>query len=274
MDSELEEYKNLGNVFDVSFSKTKEKIWDDLIQDINSKPVVKMNSGRKYLMLAAASVALVLGLTSFARFYKTEITNPAGQHQSLILPCGSEVTLNAGSSFSYYPYWWKISRITKLSGEAFFTVARGNAFSVSSNNGVTKVLGTSFNIYDRNTTYKVFCVTGKVKVTTSAAHKTILLPGQLLDNQDKKSGTRNALYQEVVGWKDKSISFKSEPLRNVLEELERQHNVTIKNKASFNQLINVTIRINNIDTSLTQVCRPFNITFVKISDNNYMLVKN
>ena len=56
------------------------------------------------------------------------------------------------------------SRKVSLEGEAFFEVNPGKKFEVVSKFGKTIVLGTSFNIYSRNSSYQVTCMTGKVKV--------------------------------------------------------------------------------------------------------------
>ena len=53
-----------------------------------------------------------------------ELSVPAGQRAHIVLPDGSKVWVNAGSTLTY-PSIFGEERRVKLNGEAFFEVAKG-----------------------------------------------------------------------------------------------------------------------------------------------------
>ena len=74
-----------------------------------------------------------------------ELTIKNGSRQSIVLPDGSKVTLDAGSSLKYPFVFAEDKREVFLNGEAFFEVASDpdKPFIVSANQASIKVLGTS-----------------------------------------------------------------------------------------------------------------------------------
>ena len=73
-----------------------------------------------------------------------ELSVPAGQRAHILLPDGSKVWVNAGSTLSY-PSLFSDERRVKLIGEAFFEVAKGDKpFIVSTGKVDVKALGTQF----------------------------------------------------------------------------------------------------------------------------------
>ena len=61
-----------------------------------------------------------------------------------------------------------------LEGEAYFKVQKGQTFSVNTTDGVVKVLGTHFNVKQRNNYFEVNCYEGLVSVTYN--NETVKLP--------------------------------------------------------------------------------------------------
>ena len=107
-----------------------------------------------------------------------------------------------------------------------YEVITGNNFAVTSTLGTTQVLGTSFNIFSREEVYRVTCVTGKVRVSSSPDNKVILLPnhqaeilanGQILVNKQADVTTE-------ISWKNNIFLFTATPIRQVFREIERQRN--------------------------------------------------
>lgn len=79
---------------------------------------------------------------------KTEVKNTDQSEREVLLPDGSKVTLNPGSSLSYDPPFNQSLREVTLTGEAFFEVKHDETrpFVVHTGELVTEVLGTSFRI--------------------------------------------------------------------------------------------------------------------------------
>jgi len=144
-----------------------------------------------------------------------------------VLPDNSEVTLNADSQLSYSIKNWTEERNISLNGEAFFKVAKGKRFTVATEAGTVAVLGTQFNVENRDGFFEVTCFEGLVSVTYEG--KEIKLPagtsfvavnGQIVESQDAR-GTEPS-------WLNDESTFKSIPLKYVLREFERQHNIEVE----------------------------------------------
>lgn len=118
----------------------------------------------KKLYYIAASVIIILGLFQYMNSSKT-ITAGFGKKILAELPDGSKVHINAGSEINYKRFFWKEEKIINLKGEAYFEVEKSaNGFKVISESGEVNVLGTKFNVMDRNQRFNVVCYTGKVSV--------------------------------------------------------------------------------------------------------------
>ncbi len=117
-------------------------------------PVKKISP--RYWWAAAAILLLVAGYTIFHQpAYLVKQT--AQKQDSLLLPDGSMVYLNAHTSIRY-PREFKTRHITIEKGEAFFDVAQkpDAPFSVNTDKVAIQVLGTSFNVKDDGRAVKVF----------------------------------------------------------------------------------------------------------------------
>ncbi|MGH1336704.1 MAG: FecR family protein [Aureispira sp.] len=201
----------------------KEEVWERMQETLHATP--PKNPIRTLLIRCTVAATLAIGIVGgFLRHYQTTIHCPPGSYQAAILPDGSQVYLNAGSSLSYAPYWW--NRTVALTGEAFFEVTKGSRFVVESAQGQTEVLGTSFNVYARKQNYVVVCKTGKVLVTTAHRDSVYLLPEEkaiLVQDQLQKEKPQ----RQELAWREQSFHFEEAPLLEVLQELERQYAIQI-----------------------------------------------
>ena len=176
-----EEEQAMFSNLEFSYSKSKEEVWSQLegmMEEQEEKPATiertlvpeaaEADKAQRFnwKWIAAASVAILLSTSLFARFYTRTVAVEPGQFVSHTLPDGSEVHLNAATSISYKPYWWRFSRGVDMQGEAYFVVAKGEKFTVNAVMGSVEVLGTEFNVYARGDDFKVYCEEGRVKVSS------------------------------------------------------------------------------------------------------------
>ncbi|MBQ0740845.1 FecR domain-containing protein, partial [Aquimarina celericrescens] len=84
-----------------------------------------------------------------------------------VLPDGSFVDLNAGSELTHQRFFWSQNREITLQGEGYFKVTSGTNFTVTTSLGKIEVLGTQFNIKEREKLFEVNCYEGRVKVSTN-----------------------------------------------------------------------------------------------------------
>ena len=97
-----------------------------------------------------------------------EIIVPLGSRSMIVLPDGSKVNLNAGSSLWYRKDFGNQRRDLWLDGEGFFEVKKSpKPFVVHSGTVQIKALGTSFNVraYSSEKVVETTLVSGKIVVT-------------------------------------------------------------------------------------------------------------
>lgn len=278
LSSEFEEQDEFFQHLKVPYKRDKQAVWEELNQTIEGKAKTKIIPLLLTKVGAAAAVIAILTV-GFMRFYITTVESKRGEHLAHTLPDNSVVHLNAASSIRYAPYWWSWQRSVTLKGEAFFEVEKGSSFIVSSELGYTEVLGTSFNIYARNTDYRVFCKTGKVGVSTADLEQSIVLVpnerGVLRQDVLLKEKEENA--ETSTAWLNNKFHFNNMPLNQVLEELERQYDLKIEyDKGAFTMLEYVGFfdKGEKIDSTLKIVGETMGFTYIKENDQLYKLLPN
>ena len=188
--------------------------------------VIPINRNR-WNQLAAA--LLILVTSAYFLWYNSSTTfeTALAQTQTFQLPDHSEVVLNAGSKVSFKENKWERNRDLDLEGEAYFQVQKGETFSVHTSDGIVKVLGTHFNVKQRDHYFEVRCYEGLVSVTHK--DKTVKLPPgktfRLIDNHIENVPDFKA---DGPSWLQQESSFENIPLAQVISELERQYKLSIK----------------------------------------------
>ena len=277
-----EKEKDFFSKVKVGFTQSKEDIWSKMEDKLNNATEVEQKEVRKQGKVIsinrkrysiAASIAILLGVLGFMRFYSVEFTSVNGATLSVILPDNSKVLLNGESSIQYNPYWWSFDRQLSFEGEAFFEVEKGSEFSVFSQNGTTQVLGTSFNILADEGVYEVFCKTGKVKVSGGVDFK-VIFPGTLavLSSTGQIEISENVKIEEILAWRTNEFIFNTASLTKVIRELESYYNVTIETpnlnleEILFSGSLSREASLNEV---LESVCFSFNLHVEKSGKNIY-----
>ncbi len=212
-----------------------------------------------YAVSAAAAVVLIVGIFFNTVSYSTTI----GEQLAITLPDGSTVDLNASSSLTHTRFFWSQHREIELDGEAFFKVTTGTNFKVVTKLGQVEVLGTQFNVKNRSNEFQVGCYEGKVRVSSQKdSVQKILEKGEGVSLKGEKLIEEKVITPEPL-WKKGESIFESTPLINVLDELERQYNISFRrDKIDQNQLFTGGFRYDNLDLALESVLVPMGIEYV------------
>lgn len=260
----------------IAWEKSEADVWAELEPKMDKAPM-----GRSVSMLAkvarwsaAAVIVLLVGLSALAFFYTKTVETAPGEHLVAQLPDGSTVELNAGSRLTYHPLKWRFKRQLKFEGEGLFKVEKGKTFEVESANGVTRVLGTSFNIYARDDQYRVTCLTGKVEVESPDKEKALLLPDTHAELKEGKLVVKQKYRTEkALGWKTNQFFFEGRPLKEVIDEIERQYAVTIRLQPNLNDrnFASNFSKKYNVEEVLDFICKSMQIKFEKQSENVYLI---
>lgn len=261
-----------------NWKKSKADIWANLESQIDTQP--KGRSIKFHFAISkwavAAAIVVLFALGSYLRFYSITIKTPAGQHLLAELPDHSKVNLNAQSSITYHPYWWRINRMVKLEGEGFFEVEKGRKFTVESAQGITQVLGTSFNIFARDELYKVTCITGTVKVKSKTGIEAILKPNCKAEIQanGKINVSANIETFPEISWKKNIFLFTASPVIQVFKEIERQYGVNIEtNIHDYSLYTGNFTKDQNVEEILKYVCPALGFKYIRKSTGQYLIIK-
>ncbi len=256
----------------IRWSKSRDEVWAQMQNTIVSR---RSNVRKLYTSVSvAATIVILLGLVAFMRFHTETVKTAFGQHSLVTLPDGTTVELNAATTLSWHPYWWRFTREAKFQGEGFFKVMPGSSFSVISSKGATTVLGTSFNIYARGEYYMVTCVTGKVRARAAVTdQKVVINPGQkaMLETSGTFTLENATSIKEITGWRNHMFTFTAMPLDEVLDEIMRQYNVNIIHPELNRRYTGFFSKSMDIETVLDLVCRPFEFTFVNTKERTYVI---
>jgi len=221
----------------------------------------------------AASVILLIGFFTYTTFFATTtFTTNYGEQLAFNLPDGSVVTLNAKSSVTYNKYRWKTNRNLQLTGEAFFDVAKGKKFVVHTSQGNVSVMGTEFIVKAHPHFFKVVCYEGKVKVEDALTKNTQLLTPSKGYQRADNNAIHYQLKETTPAWlKNKVSTFKSVPLKFVLQSLENQYHLQFQtNHIDVSQLFTGSFPNDNQEVALQTVLKSVNLSY-KIQENRVIL---
>jgi len=186
------------------------------------------------------------------------VSTKNGSKSKLQLPDGTQVWLNSGSNISYESAFGDATRQVRLTGEAFFDVAKDNArpFIIHTATVDIKVLGTAFNVrsYPEEKATETSLIRGAVEITLKANtdKKIFLKPNEkLIVSNDsswlekdsvRKDDTRkkptvmtltqvhhldkDSVASEVL-WTKNKLVFDGETLGEVALKLERWYGVRV-----------------------------------------------
>lgn len=235
------------------------------LKDKNT-PVIKLSS-YKVLYKIAALFVISLGIY-FVFFFNnlTTVQTLASQKTSFELPDASSVILNTESKAIYSKKKWVNNREVTLDGEAFFKVAKGSKFDVLTSGGTVSVIGTQFNVKNRHNYFEVKCFEGVVSVNSNGKSKRLIKGStyRMLNGSISIDSTLNLR----PGWIDNMSRFKSVPLRIMLNEFERQYNVTLETqRINSERLITGGFVHDNLEEALQSITVPFGLTYKQNESN-------
>lgn len=256
--------------------------------NINSEaPIVRQPSkilGRKSIIVKwsiAASILLFLsiGLWLFQdSIIYTTYRTAYGEVKSFVLIDGTQVTLNANSSFKV-PRWGfgDSKREVYLTGEADFSVTHSSTnqkFIVKTDkNFEVVVLGTEFSVFARPRGANIVLKKGKVLVNYKEgkiAKRLIMKPGELVTfNKNNQALLKPVIQPSNFSlWKEKRFVFEETQLSDVAQMLEETYGlkVTINNRELAERKIMGSFRAENVDELLYTISELLDINVIRQED--------
>jgi ferric-dicitrate binding protein FerR (iron transport regulator) len=204
-----------------------------------------------YFLRIAALLILTFGLSyGFYRIITSLNNNDAGfttqaainRVKDIILPDGSSVTLNTGSSLSYRDGFGVQSREVIMDGEALFNVIPNKSlpFKVFIGESIVTVTGTSFSVREIDGAVKVSVLSGTVLLSsTDGLEKKISIPanhsGYMLSNIELK--VEEGIPVNVLSWKTGRLVFDQTPIDSALMDIAHHFRKELLFETSLNEEI-------------------------------------
>ncbi len=167
------------------------------------------------------------------RVVNYEVKTTKGQRTTLTLSDGTIVSLNSDSKLIYPSNFINNERRIELVGEAYFQVASNisKPFFVESGEMTTMVTGTEFNIKNRDNKVSVTVAEGSVKTYSNKNPQGISLKkgemGSLYANGQISKQNRVDL-NHLLAWRKNKLSFSNTSLSDVMGDIERYYNVSVR----------------------------------------------
>lgn len=218
----------------------------------------------------------------------------AAEHRELALSDGSVISLGARTLISV-AYTDQHRRILLERGEAYFEVAKDKRrpFEVRAGSRIIKAVGTAFNV-TRHSERVVVAVTEGVVVVeegtaltgtagvggTAAVPATDARPARLEAGQqfaytnDSGEAVETADPAAVTAWREGRLKYRSEPLRHVLEDVNRYspRNITLGNDTIGEMTFTGTVFHDRIDDWLASIEQAFPLYARRTRDGGIVLL--
>ncbi|RNC89326.1 MAG: DUF4974 domain-containing protein [Allomuricauda sp.] len=235
----------------------------------NEPKVVPLRPFKQFLRVAAVVAVMIAGSYFYLSTLNETFTTDLAERSEVTLPDSSEIILNADSEVSFSEKNWGKNREVRLEGEAFFKVAKGKKFAVLTENGTVTVLGTQFNVENRNGFFEVTCYEGLVSVSYNNSEQKLPAGSSFVAINGEIVGSQGITATQP-SWITNESSFKSIPLKYVLAEFERQYNKVVKTEnIDVEQLFTGTFSNTDINLALESISTPSQIRY-KLGDDNVL----
>ncbi|MDO5664333.1 MAG: FecR family protein [Bacteroidia bacterium] len=240
--------------------------------------IPEKKSLRNYFFIAASLTLLLIGglftilhhqKKSPEHFFTTE--TPYGEKSKIIMPDGTIIWLNSGSTLTYSDKYGTKNREVLLQGEAYFEVEKGKQnFTVKTNNHSVIVKGTKFNIsaYPDDAVLSTTLLEGKVELKYKN-RSFDMDPGETVEVDIHANIVKRMMSKTTTNmWTQNRLEYDNIQLGVLLKKLSREYARTIllKNDSLRNQSFSISI---NTKEELTEVLNAISkITPIKIINKN------
>lgn len=242
-------------------------------QRLQPTVVKPLRTSRSWYYAAAAVVLLLISFTAIWYLNQdSSIEILAQENQEISLPDGSIIQLEAGSLVRYSDEDWEENRSVFLQGQAYFEVEKGKKFDILLEQGQVQILGTSFNIIEKQDTLRVVCYTGKVSVD-AFGEKTILNPGEAVTAIKNAAPITEATSLAQPLWLSNRIRLQDIPLGEVISQLTEIYGFGFIGNYDSDALFNGTFPTDDLEAALLQVFGPFSLTYQIDTSRNAIILE-
>jgi ferric-dicitrate binding protein FerR (iron transport regulator) len=201
-----------------------------------------------------------------------------GQKMNLILPDGTEVTLNAGSIFAYSNYFNSGDREVRIEGEAFFNVAKNNGtpFIVHAGSARLRVIGTEFSVKAWPEVTEVRLVVREGNVAFSAENDALGEQAVVVRRGEvstlaggRVSPPWKASLDNELAWLRGELVFEATPFEHVIRSLERKFDIhcTVSDSTILGRQLTATFKDETTDEVLDVIALSLQLAYSRNQDS-------
>ena len=239
-----------------------------------SLPLLQRLTTRPSLRVAAAFAVLLLSVFVFYQLAENDNQvvhqTDYGQTTTVELPDRSVVTLNGNTRVSYAPAWTdSTDRELWIEGEAYFSIRHtkhDQKFIVHANQLEIEVLGTEFNVNNRDGDTRVTLSTGKIKLNgpenLKVVKDVIMRPGEQAElTHDRAFEIKLVNTRLYTAWKDQELVFDHTPMAEVVRMIESTYGLEVVIRHDDINRLELTglLPSNDIDMLLNMLSDIFNL---------------
>jgi transmembrane sensor len=269
-----------------------DRAWNKLEPLLDEQPsLIPFQFISKSKVYAIAAMLLLITTTStlFYSFYLEELNYETkfGETKKIILPDQSVVYLNGNSKLSFKKRWLNFQdREVKVEGEAFFSVQHKlnnqKFFVRMTNHSSVEVLGTEFNIQNRDNDTKVTLNSGKIKFhigdNQDENKKTILMkPGELIEYESSSNSLTKKIVEAEIhsSWKNSKLIFEKTELKEIVNLIKNTYGLNIKlnDPELFKMKVSGSAPSQNIDILVRGLSEIFELKLIVKGDSLFVSPK-
>lgn len=217
--------------------------------------------------LAAAAAILAVGAGSWVAIGSrpTRYETAVGERREVVLSDGSKVTLAPASRLEVLANFGNPIRGVTLTGKAWFEVDHDEArpFRVQVGKTMVEDLGTEFEIDATTTDLVVSVMSGSVAIHAGSATPVTLGPNDVatVAASGASAVDHQVEVERFIAWRKGTLSFENRPLRQVLTELERWHEISFSAKDDvLERTFTGDIPTNRLDVALATLTTAMGLT--------------
>lgn len=247
-------------------------------KDVNPNSANIYSLSQKKWVWAAAAAVLILFTSIFllrqtTQLEPTLIADAGDSITTVKLQDGSNVTLRPNSQL----YQNEVSDqhlSYSLSGEALFEVTHNpnREFRVETLEGRVRVLGTTFNLSERNSKTDVYLIEGRIAFETVNLDQSVTLSGGEGATIQDLQLSEPFQFEEinVTSWIQNRLTFSERSAGSITDELEFHFGIEIEMEESTrSEILGGSITLEDREQSLKDLEVVLDGNFVQVDENQY-----
>ena len=263
-------------------------VWATIEKTTNSSsPSIASNAPTKFKQMtfwsrrwriAASILFLIAASWLIGQYTATDVVTYAtayGETETLVLPDGSQVVLQANSTLKVPKNWAEQpTRNVWLEGQAFFEVTKLERetpikFTVQTDDFKVDVLGTEFDVLNRDNHKRVVLQEGKVRMQLPDKQSIDLAPNEMVAYSSQTEKYEKAVIEatNLTAWTNDELILDETPLSEIARLFTDNYGFEVRFAATANQTqVRSTVGvlpINNVDDLIDVTEASYEVEIIK-----------